>query len=926
MGAADAWAQTTPTHTLVLRHIAMQQALDAFSEQFSVNVVYYPEQVDGRTAYCVVQDAEADAALSCVLGETGLDYYRLSSGTYVIVSRAAHPPRLGTLNGTVVDALTGMPLPRAQVLLASAETGAVANDAGHFAFAALAPGPYVAYTTYLGYEVRRDTLIVEPDGHTRYRIALAPTTVSLDPVIIDGMQERRLQTALTQIELGAEQLTTGTPVLGLTNVLSTLDDIPGVDVGPTSADIHIQGGGAGEVETRLDGSPIFTPPHMGGLFGPFSPLALERLTVYKSGFGAAVGSETSGVVLADHTLGDQSRLGLNAKVDVQSANVAVHGGVPLGGRRVQVMGAFRRSLWAWYRPAAFASYLRERRAPDFFLLFENPAVNRNNPSIATEVTKAAAGPEIAPAPEISYQDLHLATQVPLGPLHTLRASYYRGSNHLSSATRLIDGTTTSSTSRGEVPAFSALLDTYRWSNSAAQISAQSILGARLLGRARLRHSRFYLTHTYSAINALRTDLLGRFQEFEAPITTDHNEVDETALEVDLSYAIHPQHMVEVGAVGTYARSTYQVTASSTLTTIDGATGRERVLTNPLVLAGALAGPRVAFYVQDRFQATPHLLLEPGVRATWLPAQGQTYVEPRLSLHAQHTDGRGRMWDVSAAVGLYRQFTGRFDLSTGNTGTLLPTLRFWIPLDDSGMSPPKAYHASLRIGQTPGRLSWAAESYVKYYPHTLVVPHGLTQRPGPGSRGATLAVDDFLTEGRALATGLTLSSTAMLGSVTLRGEVTWSYARQQSPERFGGRYVPVPWTTPLSFTTGISWEVVAGLQLQLTSRAGWRRAAGLSPAYYDYLAGAPQPKAFAPYTLDAPEDHRLPPFHRIDTRVTYAARIQRVEVSFSAALLNALDRANVDYWRLVYDLDAAAYAPDAITSQRRLSSLGLRVSW
>ncbi|MEM1093269.1 MAG: TonB-dependent receptor [Bacteroidota bacterium] len=910
----------------MLRHVAMQQALDAFSEQFSVNVVYYPEQVEGRTAYCLIEDAEADAALSCVLGETGLDYYRLSSGTYVIVSRAAQPPRLGTLNGTVVDALTGAPLPHAQVVLASAETGAVANDAGHFAFAALAPGPYVAYTTYLGYDVRRDTLVVEPDGHTRYRIALAPTTVSLDPVIIDGTQERRLQTTLTQIELSGELLTTGAPVLGLTNVLNTLDDVPGVDVGPTSADIHIQGGGAGEVETRLDGSPIFTPPHMGGLFGPFSPLALQRLTVYKSGFGASVGSETSGVVLADHTLGDASRPGLDAKVDVQSANVAIHGGVPLGERRVQVMGAFRRSLWAWYRPPAFASYLRERRQPDFFLLFENPAVNRNNPNITKEVTATAAGPEIALAPEVSYHDLHLAAQVQLGPLHTLRTSYYRGSNHLSSATRVLDTSAPPSTVRGEVSPFSGLSDTYRWSNSAAQVSAQSILGARLLGQLRLRHSRFYLTHTYSAVNALRTDNLGRFQEFEAPSTTDHNEVDETALETDLSYAIHPQHMIEVGAVGTYARSTYRVTASNTLTTIDGATGRARTLANPLVLAGALAGPRVAFYVQDRFQATPRLLLEPGVRATWLPAQGRTYVEPRLSLHAQHSDSRGRVWDVSAAVGLYRQFTGRFDLSTGNTGTLLPTLRFWIPLDDSGMSPPKAYHASLRIGQTPGLLSWAAESYVKYYPHTLVVPHGLTQRPGPGSRGATLAVDDFLTAGRALATGLTLSSTAALGRVTLRGEVAWSYARQQSPDRFAGRYVPVPWTTPLNVTAGINWTVVAGLEAQLTSRAGWRRAAGLSPAYYDYLAGAPQPKDFSPYALDDPEDHRLPPFHRVDARVTYAARIQQVEVSLSAALLNALDRANVDYWRLVYDLDAAAYTPDAITSQRRLSSLALRVSW
>ena len=58
----------------------------------------------------------------------------------------------------------------------------------------------------------------------------------------------------------------------------------GIRVGDALADVHIQGGEAGEHQFQLDGVPVFEPVHLRGLLGAFNPFAIERITVHKAGY------------------------------------------------------------------------------------------------------------------------------------------------------------------------------------------------------------------------------------------------------------------------------------------------------------------------------------------------------------------------------------------------------------------------------------------------------------------------------------------------------------------------------------------------------------------------------------------------------------------------------------------------------------------
>ena len=163
--AAPAEAQEA-RYSLALRDVPLEQALERLVEMTRVSLVYGGE-VEGDHVFCRRADATAEALLRCIVESAGVDYYQLSSGTFVVIERADQAPRYGSLAGVVVDGETGEPLPGASVLLADASAGTASNAAGMFAFSVLEPGPYRVTASFVGYEPVATDVWVPADGRTR---------------------------------------------------------------------------------------------------------------------------------------------------------------------------------------------------------------------------------------------------------------------------------------------------------------------------------------------------------------------------------------------------------------------------------------------------------------------------------------------------------------------------------------------------------------------------------------------------------------------------------------------------------------------------------------------------------------------------------------------------------------------------------------
>jgi len=241
---------------MAVRGVPLEGAIEQFVDATGLAVAYDPTLVEGKIAYCAVENETAENVLECLLEDSGLDFYRLSSGTYVLTVSAEVEPERGFLAGLVRDGETGAPLPQAHVYLVDAGFGSVTNETGRFILPPLLPGRYAVRVTHLGYQSWQDTLLVHASRQTHTEAALQPEPILITPVIIDGLRP-------TAGLVGSADDRFVTP--GLDGRISdrssypALSTLPGVRMHDVTADVHVQGGDAGEHELRLYNVPVYLP-------------------------------------------------------------------------------------------------------------------------------------------------------------------------------------------------------------------------------------------------------------------------------------------------------------------------------------------------------------------------------------------------------------------------------------------------------------------------------------------------------------------------------------------------------------------------------------------------------------------------------------------------------------------------------------------
>jgi hypothetical protein len=418
--AAGAGAQAPsglPRVTLALVSAAPADALDQLAAASGISVVADARVLAaaaGRRVSCRSDGDLAERVLRCIVHGAGLDYYRLSSGTYVVVESARAALRPGTVAGVVVDAATGEPVPHARLTLAERSETRPAGAAGAFGFSGLAPGRYRLLATAMGYAPSAAEVEVGPDGAVRARVALRPLPVPVAPVVVNGIAPLPGSGRVGQDTVADDALARAF-LYGGGMLSAAAPGLIGVAQRSSFGELHIQGGASGEQLIRIDGAPVFDPVSLGRVFGGVAPLAVGRLTVHKAGFGAGVGSAAGSVVDLTHTMADDGAPpAAVAQADPYSATARVSGGWRAGETPVSAVVTGRTSVWGMWRAPALDRALRAWNAPDA-VLAERLYDVRELP------TAAAAG-----GSTLDATDLHLAVRARPGAFRTVHASAYRG--------------------------------------------------------------------------------------------------------------------------------------------------------------------------------------------------------------------------------------------------------------------------------------------------------------------------------------------------------------------------------------------------------------------------------------------------------------------------------------------------------------------
>lgn len=908
-GGSVARAQSAEAarYTLVLRGVPLGEALEALVQTTRIDLVYTSDLVAGQHAYCTGREAAVEELLRCVLAGSGLDYVRSSSGAYVLIEAVHQPPRYGTLAGSIVDAATGTPLPYANVLLADAATGTTTNEDGLFSVASLVSGRHRVMVTYVGYEPMVDSVWVTAGAQRRLRIALHPQAQQLAPVVVDGLTQR-----LPSGDLGVGRLDGRQPGAfgqgGTPDVVRGASALTGIAVQQPLADLHIQGGAAGEHLVLLDGVPVRDPVSLGRHLGAFSPLALGRLTAYKAGFGVEQGSHLSGVIAVEHDVTGGAGHYVAASADPVSLNGRVQAPFTLGPQlHGAAMAAVRTSLWSLYRDPGVSMLLRDWNAVDPMLA---------SLWVGERVTSGSLGP-LRQRPDVAFSDAHGALRLHLNPFHVLHASAYRARNQLGSELAAVNMDAPTGPDH-----LILTQDDYDWTNWAAQVRHSWLLGARSVVTTQAQGSWHASRYGYLALHqdvtgvetaaqleatveGLRPGLAGRRGSDE------HNEIRELSVRTALSHSLAHGHQVDAALAAAHVASRFR-------------------LGNPFVApfthearAWELTGA-----VQDRLSLGLRTTLTAGLRLAYLPERRTLYTEPRLALRYDREHGPLGPYALRLAGGLYRQYTNQFELTSSGSTNVVPSILFWLPVDRS-LAPPRVYHLAADVLLMPHpRWTVTLEAYHKHQPRLLVTDYValLTRypavRPTPPPR--PLAQADFISPARGRAYGG--DARVQYHDARLDARLTYGYSRAERtfPGRFDGAMQPAPWNAPHRLAVDTHLTLTDALALDVNGRAGWGRRWAFRRAYYDYLVTRLGAGAFAPFDLEQPADAALPADLRLDAGVTYTWRGAGAAVELRAYVANLLDRRNV-YDRSL-EQTAAGTLPVARTLPGRYPVLALRVDY
>jgi hypothetical protein len=255
---------------------------------------------------------------------------------------------VGIIEGSVVDAVTRVPLAGANVILVATERGAVADSSGVFVVEGVPVGPYTVHVSYIGYgDVMRPDVIVRPGRITAVEMRLSP-------VVIEG-QGVNVTAGYFPEDAGQPASTTGfsyeeirrAPGSGgdICRIVGVLPSIAKVDDQKNT--LIVRGGSPMENAFFLDG--IEVPninhfPSQASSGGPISILNvdfIQDVRFHAGGFPAAYGDRLSSVM--DITLREGNRREFDAQFDLNFAGFGVVAEGPLMAGRGSWLASARRS-------------------------------------------------------------------------------------------------------------------------------------------------------------------------------------------------------------------------------------------------------------------------------------------------------------------------------------------------------------------------------------------------------------------------------------------------------------------------------------------------------------------------------------------------------------------------------------------------------
>ena len=219
-------------------------------------------------------------------------YLFLVSLLLILLLPLAALSQTGTIEGTIYDGSTSAPVVGAEVHILGTDERQITDTEGKFWFIKIVPGTYTMSITHTTYGTPTETDIEVSAGHTTQVKLYLGEVLMLEEVIVEG---ERLPPTISRKDIRGSELRR-IPGVG-NDALKGLTTLPSIGVPNDYFGIlYIRGSEPGSNLYYFDRTPLGYPFHWGGLLSTVSSEVIEKIDIYAGGYGAEFGLDSQAVL------------------------------------------------------------------------------------------------------------------------------------------------------------------------------------------------------------------------------------------------------------------------------------------------------------------------------------------------------------------------------------------------------------------------------------------------------------------------------------------------------------------------------------------------------------------------------------------------------------------------------------------------------
>ena len=259
------------------------------------------------------------------------------------------------VRGVVTEAETGEPMYGVVVFDEATRTYTRTDRTGTYRIS-VPGGENVLNFSYEGKEELALRVIVQSDGGLNVVMTDKVTMLKEAVVSAESMAQHR------NTEMGVEKVSVKTmnkipSAFGEGDVIKAVLTLPGIkSVGEASGGFNVRGGSADQNLILFNGSTIYNPTHLFGIFSAFNPDIVSNVELYKSSIPAEYGGRVSSVLRVDSKDGDMQKWKGSAGLGVLTSRLQVEGPIVKGKTSVNAGGRITYSDWIMKRLPKNSAY------------------------------------------------------------------------------------------------------------------------------------------------------------------------------------------------------------------------------------------------------------------------------------------------------------------------------------------------------------------------------------------------------------------------------------------------------------------------------------------------------------------------------------------------------------------------------------------